>query len=117
MENEIVRGEQRVYDEQAESLVEIFAAQEKLSEEELAKLESSIQYFKMCMFSCSGWGDEELLKSVKNFVEALNAAHLNANQDLITGSVARSVSNFVRNCLDAGQYSRDDDPTEQWRNW
>ena len=55
MENEIARGEQRVYDEQAESLLEIFASQEKLSEEELLKLNSSIQYFKMCMFSCSGW--------------------------------------------------------------
>ena len=117
MENEIARGEPRVYDEQAELLVEIFAAQEKLSEEELSKLESSIQYFKMCMFSCSGWGDEELLKSVKNFVEALNKAHQDANESLITGSVARSVSNFIRNCLDAGQYSQDDDPSEQWRNW
>lgn len=117
MENEIARGEQRVYDEQAESLLEIFASQEKLSEEELLKLNSSIQYFKMCMFSCSGWGDEELLKSVKNFVESLNAAHLGANKELITESVARSVSNFIANCLDAGQYSLDDDPTEQWRNW
>jgi len=117
VENEIARGEPRVYDEQADSLVEIFAAQGKLGEDELKKLESSIQYFKMCMFSCSGWGDEELLKSVKNFVESLNAAHLRSDQNLIKGSVARSVDNFIRNCLDAGQYSLDDDPTEKWRQW
>ena len=117
MENEIARGEPRVYDEQAELLVELFEAQGKLSEEELQQLESAIQYFKMCMFSCSGWGDEELLKSVKNFVEQLNTAHLRGNEELIQGSMARSVSNFIQNCLDAGQYSRDDDPSEQWRNW
>ena len=117
LELEITRGEQRVYDEQAETLVEIFASRDRLSEDELSKLQSSILYFKMSVLACSGWGDEELLKSVRHFVKVLNEFHANADMQLISESVSRSISNFVCNCLDAGEYSLDDDPTEQWRDW
>lgn len=117
LELEITRGEERVYDEQADTLVEIFSNQGKLSEDELARLRHSILYFKMSVLACSGWGDEELLKSVKQLVEILNEYHDNAEKKLITDSVSQSISNFVCNCLDGGEYSLNDDPTEQWRTW
>jgi dihydroorotase len=114
---EIARGEERVYDEQAETLVDIFARQDKLSEDELSKLRHSFLYFKMSVLACTGWGDEELLKSVKQLVETLNEYHNNADKQLITESVAPSVSNFICNCLDGGEYSLDDDPTVHWKQW